>query len=122
MSTTNAATFGDIYEEFRFDEETLEYHDAPLSGWLRRKRDGAWFAFDCQPIILQKLWHWTLVPAASKSPDHVRVLSEAAQRKSGTWLSITEDRRTSATSFCRLVEMDAAVAPPMLPSVKSGRR
>ena len=119
LPTTNAETFNDISEEFDFDEETLEYCDAPLSGWLRRRRDGARFAFECRPIIWDKLWHWILVPAASKSQDHVRVLSEAAQRKQGTWLSITEDRRTRATSTCLLVEMDG-VAPPVSQLLKSG--
>jgi len=106
--------FGDMSEEFEFDEEGLVYVDGPLSGWLRRKRDGAWFAYDCQSLIVDRLWHWTLVPAPRKSEDLARVLADAAQTQGGQWLSIIEDRRSTATSTCRAVSMDNNAVLPML--------
>src|SRR5260370_18159779 len=59
--------FGDMSEEFEFDEASLDYGDAPLFGWIRRKGDGQWFAFDCQPVVHQLAWHWTLVRLAGSS-------------------------------------------------------
>lgn len=100
-------TFGDMSEAFEFDEDDMEYLDGPLSGWIRRRSDGAWFAYECQPIIVGKLWHWTLVPAADKGSDPARVLSEA---KRASWISVTEDRRATPTSVCRLVVIDDAPA------------
>jgi hypothetical protein len=109
--------FGDMSEEFDFDEETMDYIDGPLSGWLRRKRDNAWFAFDCQPVIEGKLWHWTLVPVPDKSADVARVLAEAAKMKSGSWVSIIEDRRSERPGTCRLVIIENTAAAPVLGSV-----
>ena len=111
-------TFGDMSDEFVFDEQGMDYVDGPLSGWLQRKRDGAWFACECQPVIADKLWHWTLVPVPSMELDIQRVLSAAAGAKTGSWLSITEDRRASTTSICRLVEIANSAALPVLGSVK----
>ncbi|MBX3208440.1 MAG: hypothetical protein KF764_25570 [Labilithrix sp.] len=113
----NEQTFGDMSEVFDFEEEGTDFLDGPLSGWVRRKTDGAWFAYDCQPIIAGKLWHWTLVSAPNKEPDIQQVLIEAARTKLGSWLSITEDRRSSPTSMCHLVEMANSAAVPVLASV-----
>ena len=110
----NEHVFGDMSEEFDFDEDSMDHVDGPLSGWLRRKRDGAWFVYECQPVIAGKLWHWTLVPAPSKGPDPSMVLIAAADAKSGSWLSIIEDRRSSPTSCCRLVEIENRAAAPAL--------
>lgn len=106
--------FGDMSEQFEFDEHALEYMDGPLSGRLKRKSDGASFAFDCQPIITGKLWHWTLVPAPNTSADLARVLSDAARSSTGSWMSITEDRRAKGTSICRLVRIKNSDARPVL--------
>lgn len=113
--------FGDITEEFEFDEETLDYYDGPLSGWLRSKSTGEWFAFDCQPIINSQLWHWTLIPAQEKT-NAGRVLREAATRSSGYWLSILEDGRGNRQSESRLVRIDNATARPVLFSVHARPR
>lgn len=115
--TVSEQVFGDMSEQFEFDEDALDYMDGPLSGWLKRKSDGAWFAFDCQPMIIGKLWHWTLVPASKKSPELARVLSDAARSSSGSWLSITEDRRAKETSICRLVRIENIDARPVLASL-----
>jgi hypothetical protein len=88
-------TFGDMSEEFEFDEDA-EYLDRPVSGWLRRKR-----------------------AVSTKEDDVEAVLAQARARRSGTWLSILEDRRSTATSICRLVEVDATVAPPVVSSLQT---
>ena len=111
MTTTEQA-FGDMSEEFEFEEEGMDYADGPLSGWLRRKRDGAWFAYDCQAIIPERLWHWTLVPVREKADDVARALADAARAKDGRWLSVIEDRRSSATSNCRAVPMEGPTTLP----------
>ena len=117
MSPMTEQLFEDMSDEFDFDEETMDYVDGPLSGWLRRKRDSAWFAFDCQPIIQRKLWHWTLVPAPNKSPNVAHVLTEAAKAKSGFWMSIIEDRRLDHRKNCHLVTIENKAAAPVLVSV-----
>jgi hypothetical protein len=111
--------FGDMAAEFEFDEEGMEYIDAPVTGLLRRKSDGAWFAFDCQTIIWGKLWHWTLVPLPGKVTDVVSALQDAGRARTGTWLSIVEDRRGSSASICRLVEIDASAVRPVIGSLRS---
>lgn len=110
--------FGDITDEFEFDENSMDYLDGPLSGWLRSKSTGAWFAFDCQPIIDGRLWHWTLVPEKERT-DAGCVLEEAANRSTGYWLSIVEDRRSSRRSESRLVRIDNATARPVLLSARA---
>ena len=106
--------FGDFSEEFTFDEESLDYVDGPLSGWLRRKNDGAWFAFTCRPIVSERLWHWVLVPNPEARGDPEEVIAAMARKKVGQWLSVVEDRRASAASVCRLVSLDCAdVQPPV---------
>jgi hypothetical protein len=113
--------FGDMSEEFEFDEPSLDYYDAPLSGWLRRKSDGQWFAFDCQPVVDDLLWHWTLVPAAERS-DVREVLENAVARGDGYWLSIIEDRRIGTESTCRLAQISNSRARPVLFSVRARPR
>lgn len=110
-------TFGDMSEVFDFEQEGTDYLDGPLSGWVRRRADGAWFAFDCQPIIAAKLWHWTLVPAPNKEHDIQELLIGATRTKVGSWLSVIEDRRSSPTSMCHLVEMPSSAALPVFASV-----
>lgn len=97
--------FGDMSEEFEFENETGDYLDGPVLGWVRRRRDGARFAYDCKTIIIDTLWHWVLVPAPTQSTDAALVISEARSVVQGAWLSVVEDRRTSSTSVCRLVSM-----------------
>jgi len=115
--TTTEQTFGDMSEQFDFEEDGMDYLDGPLSGWLRRKRDGAWFAYDCQPIITDRLWHWTLIPVPKKSDDVARVLTDAKKAKDGQLLSVVEDRRLAATSTCRAVSMENKMALPLLGSI-----
>jgi hypothetical protein len=113
--------FGDMSDEFVFDDQDMDYLDGPISGWVQRKRDGAWFAFVCQRIIADLLWHWTLVPVIEKGPDHVAALLNAAATKSGMWLSITEDRRSTKTSVSRLVAIESKAAAPVLGHLKPKR-
>jgi hypothetical protein len=122
VKAMNELVFGDMSEQFDFDEEGMDYVDGPLSGWLRRKTDGAWFAYECQPVIAGKLWHWTLVLVSGKGEDPRWVLQEASEAKSGTWQSITEDRRASQISLCRLVELDNRDAIPVLGVGEAGTK
>jgi hypothetical protein len=117
----NEHVFGDISDEFEFDEASMDYVDAPLSGWIQRKSDGQWFAFDCQPVVAQLVWHWTLVTTAVRS-DVREVLERAAAEKEGCWLSIIEDRRTSAESTCRLAPVENGKARPVVCSVRARPR
>jgi hypothetical protein len=110
--------FGDMSEAFEFDDPSVDYLDGPLSGWIRRKADAQWFAFDCQPVVYQLVWHWTLVPTSERT--NVRqVLEDAAKRKDGDWLSVVEDRRTGIASTCRLVRIANDRARPIVSSVRT---
>src|SRR5262245_59603887 len=109
---TATDVFADVSEIYEFDDESLDYYDGPLSGWLKHRVTGEWFAFDCQPIIHGLLWHWTLVPA-TKTGDAGRVLGDARNASAGSWLSIVEDRRAGAPQ-CRAVRIDNAIARPVL--------
>jgi hypothetical protein len=113
-------TFGDVADLFEFDEEHLDYYDGPLRGWLRRKRDGAWFAYDCQLIIDETLWHWTLVAVASKEGEPADALV-SAKRQGAAWISLVEDRRLDEAIQCRMMPMPAGHAMPLqnLPSGKA---
>src|SRR4051812_41608197 len=103
--------FADLSEIFEFDANSLDYVDASLSGWLRHRMTGELFVFDCQPIIYNMLWPWTLV-AATQKIDIVDALEEACRVDTGHWLSIVEDRRGSVPK-CRAVRVENAVARPV---------
>jgi hypothetical protein len=77
--------FTDLAEEFEFDEPSVDYIDAPLSGWLRAKSSDQSFAFDCQIVVPGLVWHWTLVPVEERG-DVTQALSDAAARSSGYWI------------------------------------
>jgi hypothetical protein len=111
-------TFADLSELFEFEESTMDYYDGPLSGWMRSKQSGEWFAFDCQPIVWQMLWHWTLVAAAERI-DVLDTLQTAAAQPTGSWLSVVEDRRPGASTACRMCEMDNAVARPVVSAARA---
>jgi hypothetical protein len=102
--------FGDISEEFEFDEAAENYYDGPLSGWARSRRSGQWFAYECQGIIADVLWHWTLVPVAERT-DVKQALIEAAKKKE-EWVSIIEDRRAGGGSRCHLFMIAVGRAQP----------
>lgn len=69
---------------------------------IRPKRR-TWFAYDCEPLVKEKLWHWTLIPVRANGAD---------EAQGDSWLSVVEDRRSSATSTCRLVEISNSDALP----------
>lgn len=114
----NEHAFGDMSEEFEFDEPSLDYVDAPLSGWIRRKADGQWFAFDCQTVVQELVWHWTLVPTTERT-DVRQVLEQAAKAEDGSWLSVIEDRRTNAGSTCRSAWVANSKSRPVVVSVRA---
>jgi hypothetical protein len=80
----------DISEMFEFLEETLVYADAPLEGLLRRRADGALFAFRCSQLVGDLVFHWTLLPVDSPNADISEAFAHGAET---TWISILEDRR-----------------------------
>jgi hypothetical protein len=112
--------FADMTEVFQFDEQSLDYLDGPLSGWLLGKTDGTWYAFDCQPILPQLVWHWTLVAVAVRT-DVLDVLEQAEKNQAGSWFSVVEDRRGPAPS-CRLVQIANVKAAPVVFSARARER
>jgi hypothetical protein len=82
----------DITQHFDFIEESLVYVDSPLEGHLRAK-DGELFAFRCQAIIEQTLWHWVLLPIASTEVGVDDAFKNAINSPPQHWLSLVEDRR-----------------------------
>jgi len=80
----------DISSLFDFEENSLDYVDAPLAGWLTSRDTGERFAFRCLSVLSNRIWHWSLVSASAATVDEAFNLSEADSRE---WLSILEDRR-----------------------------
>ena len=85
--------FSDITDRYELLEEDLVYVDAPLEGFLRRRSDGALFAFRCRQLLGSLVFHWTLVPVDSTDADVSETFGRAATT---SWISIVEDRRTSS--------------------------
>jgi len=98
----SVSDWGDISERFIFEDKSLEYFDAPLSGWMRCRSCSARFAFHCLPVIWERLWHWSLIPDETNTGSNLReIFSEGVKDPKASWISIVEDRRLSATSLCR---------------------
>lgn len=98
MSVPN---WGDFSERFIFEDDSLEYYDGPISGWMQCRNCGRRFAFNCLVIIQSVLWHWSLLPvkeAVRQSP--LEAFLNAKSRSGVSWLSVIEDRRSSHTSMC----------------------
>lgn len=113
--SVNERLFEDMSELFELDETDMDYCDGPLSGWAKRRSDGAWFVFDCRVIIVAKLWHWTLVPTEGRSTTTVEeAFSTAARTETGAWLSVIEDRRAGGAARCHLVVIRNSAARPVL--------
>lgn len=104
--------FSDITSRFEFENDSLEYIDGPVSGWLKEKDGSQWFAFECHPIVLGLAWHWILVPADHLADAVTALRNAAAPSSKVTWLSIIEDRRYGAP-VCRLT-MIRNVRPRLL--------
>src|SRR5262244_3214480 len=111
--------FGDLSEMFSFDDESMDYLDGPISGWMRSKATGDWLAFDCQPVVANMLWHWTLIPAKQRG-ELKAAFEEAIARTDGFWWSVVEDRRTGGRSKCSLVKITYKEAKPVILSLKLG--
>jgi len=101
------AEFGDMAELFEFVEAS-EYYDGPIAGVVRCRDCGVLFQYRCVPIIVDVLWHWTLVPRVTDVTDIPMSATE------DTWISIVEDRRIPGSAMCRLVLMSNGVAEPNL--------
>lgn len=87
---------GDISELYSFVDENLVYVDAPLLGFLRERDGERLFAFRCDVIVRDHLWHWTLLPANELDADAGSSFERARAQPPATWLSIVEDRRTGS--------------------------
>lgn len=99
--------FRDVADQFELVEETVDYHDGPLQGCVRERATGELFAFRTWPIVVDRLWHWVMVPCAT--PDDFEA-SLASPPVDG-WLSIVEDRRQEP-GRCSLVRMSANAPRP----------
>jgi hypothetical protein len=110
-------------EKFVFLEEGAEYLDGPLAGRLIRKDDGACFAYDCQLVVPDRLWHWTLVPIEGPMVAVVEAFEAARRSKATRWISVVEDRRTKGAVVCHLTEIDSNKFPVVHASIRgrSGR-
>lgn len=104
-------TFGDMSEKFVFLEEGSEYLDGPIAGRVSRKSDGACFAYDCQLVVPDRLWHWTLVPIENPAIDIIEAFEGARASATTRWISIVEDRRTNGTVACHLTEIEGNKFP-----------
>lgn len=89
MSTVNTY-HSDISALYDFEEDSLEYFDGPLEGWLVSRDTGERFAFRCLCVVTHRVWHWSLVSASADSVDESFKLSDAGACE---WTSILEDRR-----------------------------
>lgn len=114
-------SFSDLTEIFEFENESLDYIDGPVSGWIREKESGIWYAFECQPIVATLLWHWTLVPAR-KEGEAAIAMTTAAASSAGSWLSILEDRRGRKESLSRLVRIENKTAKPVMRAAPHRKR
>ena len=106
---------GDVSKRFRFEESQLEYYDAPQAGWVRCVGCERRFAFECEEILPNVLWHWALVTerqAASMSSPQ-KTFEDARRLRAGQWISIVEDRRAQARCSSATMEL-AKVIPPIL--------
>jgi hypothetical protein len=93
--------FSDLTNRFEFEDDSLEYVDGSISGWLKEKGGSQWFAFECHPIVPGLAWHWILVPADRVADAATSLRNAAGHSSKDPWLSIIEDRRNGA-SICRL--------------------
>ena len=99
--------FKDVTDLFEFVEETVEYHDGPLQGCVRERATGDLFAFRTFAIVVDRLWHWVMVPCAKPDDFAVALVGPPVDG----WLSIVEDRR-QGEGHCSLVRMGANVPRP----------
>jgi hypothetical protein len=83
----------DFFSNFEFEQSTLEYNDAPLSGFLICKVCQRRYAFVCEAVIPGLLFHWKIV-IAPPGDDPRAALVAVALVEEGAWLSVTEDHRT----------------------------
>jgi len=82
----------DLYE-FEMDSPSLVYHDGILAGFARCKQCRQRYWAQSSDVVLNLLWHWTLLPVA----DTVESAGEAAS--SDWWVSLLEDARGGAHSL-----------------------
>lgn len=97
MAAKSEVCFGDMTARFSFSEETLEYHDGPLAGWIRDRQSGDWYAFECVVVLAGSVWHWLLRRTSGDGRP-----TDPATR---TWISVIEDRR-SGEPRCSMMIME----------------
>lgn len=103
---------GDVSERFAFEEDKLDYYDAPLSGWMRCRSCDRRYVFACEGIVPGALWHWSLIAASSGETGVDEIFAQARRdRSTGSWISIVEDRRSSARCLAATVLLSRAVPP-----------
>jgi hypothetical protein len=100
--------------EARFDtlDAGLVYVDGPLEGFVRERATARLYAFRVTPIIEDRLWHWTLLPANSEADVISKIFLEATARRPSHWISLLEDRRGKPASVTLVV---FTTSVPVLP-------
>ena len=98
---------GRCIEALSLKESQLEYYDAPQAGWVRCVGCERRFAFECEEIAPNVLWHWALVTerqaASISSPQ--KTFEDARRLRAGQWISIVEDRRAQARCSSATMEL-----------------
>lgn len=122
-ATLAVETISNFHDRFEGEDETMEWYDGPLCGWLRERASGEWYAFDVQCVVDGALWHWTLIPSPEKG-DLETLLLHAATGYDGAWISIVEDHRDRGNPVCHLVRYGGGVMRPPISTAKVlfGRR
>jgi len=92
--------WGDFGERFIFEDDSLDYYDGPISGWVHCIRCKERYKFHCFPIIADLLWHWILQPVRPKADENKPVSETKRDREAINWINVIEDRRRGGTSKC----------------------
>src|SRR5439155_14534608 len=92
--------WGDFGERFIFEDDSLDYYDGPIGGWVRCIQCKERYKFECFPIIVEMLWHWVLQPVKSAADENMPLSKMETDKQAMKWISVIEDRRSSATSKC----------------------
>ncbi len=102
---------GEFAKGLKFAGPSMDYHDGPISGWLVCERCGQSYAFYCEAIVFDFLWHWTLQPVDSPSDEDPM---SSIRNATGWWFSAMEDRRAAKT-HCSGRRLERPAARPPIP-------
>ena len=102
----------DLSDIFEFVKESMRYYDGPLQGVVICKTCRNIDLFDCEAIVADRLWHWTIINPAEMLAEATAKLLDAPMNflefrqlapKESPWLSVVEDLRSGAERACTAV-------------------